>query len=382
MKPFFAELGITRVANVTGLDVVGIPTVMVTRPNGRSLSVHQGKGADLDSARASGIMEAAEHHLAEHIDRPLLLATARELERSRAIIDVGSLPGFVRTFGPHEQIMWIEGEDLTTGEARWVPYELVHLNLTLPLPPKHGFFPLGSNGLASGNNREEAVIHGLCEVIERDALALFYQEPLDMQAGRRVDLKTVDDEVCVGLLERYQRAGVEVGVWDVTSDLDVPCFLCIAVDRVHDPFRPLGPARGSGCHPHRAVALSRALTEAAQSRLTRIAGARDDMRLDDAEQSHAEQAALARSQLACPAGELRGFAQIPSQDGASLEQDLTWLRACLAARELSQVVTVDLSRAGLPCTVVRVLVAGLEGVPEAPGYRPGPRARTWKAARR
>src|SRR5438105_3859247 len=53
-------MGITRVANVTGLDPVGIPVVMVCRPNSRSVAVSQGKGIDLASARASGVMEAAE----------------------------------------------------------------------------------------------------------------------------------------------------------------------------------------------------------------------------------------------------------------------------------------------------------------------------------
>ena len=50
-------MGVTRVANVTGLDPVGIPVVMVCRPNSRSLAVSQGKGIDLGSARASGLMD-------------------------------------------------------------------------------------------------------------------------------------------------------------------------------------------------------------------------------------------------------------------------------------------------------------------------------------
>ena len=375
MRPFLCELGITRVANVTGLDVVDIPTVMVVRPNGRSLSVHQGKGVDLDAARASGIMEATEHHLAEHIDRPLLLATARELEQGRPVIDVSKLPGFVRAFGPHEQIMWIEGEDLAKHTPLWVPYELVHLNLTLPLPPRHGFFPLGSNGLASGNNHIEALIHGLCELIERDALALFYQESMEAQASRRVDASTVDDEVCVELLERYRRAAVDVGIWDVTSDLGVASFLCMVVDREYDPFRPMAAARGSGSHPDRVIALARALTEAAQSRLTRIAGSRDDLRPDHLVAERAEEsAALARAQLGSPVASMRRYEDIPTRRHDSLDEDLDWLQAQLEAWGMPQVVGVDLSRPGLPCSVMRVLVPGLEGVSEAPGYRPGKRA--------
>src|SRR5262245_40073595 len=72
-------LGITRVADVTGLDTIGIPVVMVVRPNARSLSVAQGKGSTLEAARASGLMEAIETWHAEQIDLPIKMATHNEL---------------------------------------------------------------------------------------------------------------------------------------------------------------------------------------------------------------------------------------------------------------------------------------------------------------
>src|SRR5262249_27496119 len=68
-------MGITRIANVTGLDVIGVPVVMVCRPNSRSVAVSQGKGIDLTSARASGVMEATELYHAETITLPMRLAT-------------------------------------------------------------------------------------------------------------------------------------------------------------------------------------------------------------------------------------------------------------------------------------------------------------------
>ncbi|MHA1566275.1 MAG: hypothetical protein ACTSX7_13265, partial [Alphaproteobacteria bacterium] len=57
VRPFLPAMGITRIANVTGLDTIGIPVVMVLRPNSRSVSVSQGKGFSLDDAKASGVME-------------------------------------------------------------------------------------------------------------------------------------------------------------------------------------------------------------------------------------------------------------------------------------------------------------------------------------
>jgi YcaO-like protein with predicted kinase domain len=374
MKPHLSQLGITRVANVTGLDILGIPTTMVTRPNGRSLSVHQGKGLDIDAARASGIMEAAEHHLAEHVDPPGALLTAAELRRTSRVADVSRLPQSIRKFGADDRIPWMEAKDLTTGEAVWVPYEMVHVDLRLPLPPASGFFPLGSNGLASGNHVAEAAVHGICELVERDAIALFYQESVQQQEQRKIDPATVEDDVARELMNRFDAAGVELAAWDITSDVGVASVFCMAVDRIFDPFRPVGVARGSGTHLNRGVALARALCEAAQSRLTRIVGARDDLREEDFARLRAPQAtAGALAQMRASHGG-RPFASLPTRSSVSIDDDLRLLIGLLAERGLTEVLAVDLTRRDLPCCVVRAIVPGLEGVFPAPSYHPGTRA--------
>ena len=136
---------------------------------------------------------------------------------------------------------------------------------------------MNSNGLASGNQVTEAISHGLCEVIERDACTLFSFSQVAEQARRRINLPTVDDPACLELLQRFDSAGVAVAAWDVTSELGVATFQVEIVDKEPEPGRGLAPSRGSGCHASRGVALCRALTEAAQGRLTMIAGSRDDL---------------------------------------------------------------------------------------------------------
>ena len=150
--PLAPVMGITRVANVTGLDSVGIPVVMVCRPNSRSVAVSQGKGIDLASARASGLMEAVELYHAETITLPLRLATYEELRYQHNVVEVDDLPrGFESRFHPFLRLLWCEGRDLLDGRNVLVPYELVHTNYTVPLPDGHGCFAASSNGLASGN---------------------------------------------------------------------------------------------------------------------------------------------------------------------------------------------------------------------------------------
>ena len=187
-------MGITRVANVTGLDSVGIPVVMVCRPNSRSVAVSQGKGIDLASARASGLMEAVELYHAETITLPLRLAAYEELRYQHNVVEVDDLPrGFESRFHPFLRLLWCEGRDLLSGGNVLVPYELVHTNYTVPLPDGHGCFTAGSNGLASGNTLIEAISQGICEVIERHGTAQWkYGRALE---GDRLDLTSIDDRI-------------------------------------------------------------------------------------------------------------------------------------------------------------------------------------------
>jgi len=376
VKPHLRRFGITRVANVTGLDCIGIDTVMVVRPNARSLSVAQGKGVDLEAAKASGIMESIELHAAEHLDKPLVEATADELRVRRRLVDTDRLPVFERPYRPADKILWIEATSLDDGGPVMVPHELVHFDLTLPLPPGSGTFLLSTSGLASGNHALEAVVHGMCELIERDATTLFYGASPTEQWRRRIDPDTVEDDICRNLLARYAEADVEVACWDTTSDVGVPSVLCSVIDREVNPFRPVGLARGAGCHPDPNVALARALCEAAQSRLTRIAGTRDD--LDQAQVTRAQSPQRIAVHLPTAAAiprPPRRFSDVAGVCHSSFEEDVAWLRSRLASVGLSDVLTVDLTPPETPVSVVRVLVPGLEALCEIPGYCAGARAR-------
>ena len=154
------------------------------------------------------------------------------------------------------------------------------MDYRVPFAPGSGCFGATSNGLAAGNHLLEAVSHGVCEVIERDSLTLWSLLDENGQRQTRIDLATVADPDCRQVLDRYNEAGVEAAVWETTTDVGVPCFLCQIADHSPNPLRPLYPTAGTGCHPTRETALLRALTEAAQSRLTFISGARDDCTRD------------------------------------------------------------------------------------------------------
>lgn len=376
LRPLMRELGITRIANITGLDRIGIPTVAVYRPNARSLSVAQGKGATLIEAQVSGLMESIELHHAEHVTGPLLLGSQRELSEGHPMVDVTGLPQVsANTFDRAGKMLWMAGVDLPSGRSTLVPFELVHTDFRSPFPTGSGAFLMGSNGLASGNHLLEAVSHGICELVERDANTLFHYSGLRRQGLRRVAPETIDDSTALELLGRFDVAGLDVGIWETTTDVGIASFLCTAVDRdVHIP-RPMPPVSGSGCHPSRRVALLRSLTEAAQGRLTLIAGARDDVsHLQFNDDSARERAGAKRTQLQHEDPQ-RSFAEAPSVDHPTFDADVQWELQRLAAAGLSQVIAVNLTRPRIDIPVVRMIIPHLEGTSEVKGYAPGPRAR-------
>lgn len=367
IEPLLSRFGITRVAPVTGLDVIGIPTVMVVRPASRNLSVAQGKGADLIAARVSGVMEALEQALAEDIREPLIYGSARDLSARQPLAEYERLTPGARTLDSRQPCLWMNARDLRAEQSVLCPYEVIHLDLRLTTQrPGAGCFAIESHGLASGNDVEEASCHALFELLERDATARFYALPVAEQVHRRVHLDSIDDPLCRELLQRYDDAGVMLAVWDVTADLGFPVFLCDALDKPMHALRGLSRARGIGCHSTRAIALARALCEAAQSRLTLIAGARDDISASALANARTELALEhARAQLAGDG--TRRFAAAPSHDFESFHDELRCLLERIGAAGYEQILRVELaSEQQLPFSVVRMVVPGLSR-PESHG---------------
>ncbi len=365
-------MGITRLGNITGLDRIGVPVAVAVRPNSRSVSVAQGKGLELPQAIASALMEACEGFHAEEIG-PLRTAAYRDLASIETVVDPASLCSGDRPFDAGAPISWIEGLDLLRRAPCWVPAEIVHTDYTLRQPD--GYFLCGSNGLASGNHPIEAINAALYEVVERDAVALWIANPIQQRAQRILDLGSVEDPDCRALLAKYDAARIAVRVWDVTTDIGIAAFLCEIRDLAAADPRQLRRFHGSGCHAERAIALSRALTEAAQTRLTYIAGIRDD--LSPSEYEEAPGAEIGDALLDALAREITpvSFQDVPSFAADDLAEDLHWGLRRLEAVGIGRIIAVDLTRPDFAIPVVRLVIPGLEWDPHHPNYRPGPRAR-------
>ncbi len=368
-------MGITRVANVTGLDTIGIPVVMVCRPNSRSVTVSQGKGIDLASARVSGLMESTELYHAETVTAPLRLATYEELRYQHDVVDVAELPRTADSrFHPNLRLPWCEGRDLLNDNTVLVPYEMVHTNFTTPFPDGHGCFTASSNGLASGNDAMEAISHGICEVVERDATTLWRLRHETEADENRLDLTSVDDALCQEIVRKFESAGLSVAVWDTTSDIGIAAFACCVLPREEGAMWHQSVDWGYGCHLDRRVALLRALTEAAQTRLTLIAGLRDDFGRETYEQLLDPDVIRSIRERTARSAPTRRFQDVPHFDGETFEDDVERELASLSKAGVTRVVAVNLTKEEFGLPVFRVVVPGLEAILEQ-GYVPGRRAR-------
>ena len=370
--PLKDRFGITRVANVTGLDRIGLPVVIAVRPMARSIAISQGKGPTLAAAKASAVMEAVEIWHAENLDTPVRFARAADLEGSHDVIDLEKLP---RTphgpVDPSDRVIWVPAVELFSDRPILVPYEMVHADYTHPVPPGTGLFPASTNGLASGNHPLEAICHGICEVIERDALAVWHHLSMEDQAATRLDVSSVPSGHAANAIARYREAGFDCAVWDVTTNIGAASFLCVINDE-HTGDGHLG--LGSGTHPDRDMALLRALTEAAQTRLNYISGAREDLAFEEFSAGGREAKVGAFADLLTIPGHPRAFDQVPTQVNRDLRSDLDWLKLRLQGVGIEQIAVVDLTRPEFGIPVTRVIIPGLEAPRDDDNYVPGPRA--------
>ncbi|MCX6696903.1 MAG: YcaO-related McrA-glycine thioamidation protein [Methanoregula sp.] len=351
IEPKVPAAGITRVADITNLDRVGIPVFSCIRPTAESgaITVYNGKGATVEESRISAIMEGIERYSSELHDRKIILLPYMEMHAHGRVLDPKDLilPEGADT---DRLIPWVEGFDIVNDEPIFVPAHAVFH----PLPPNYRqLFRTTTNGLASGNTREEAIFHALAEVVERDAWSL-------VEASRHTgpSVVGVDDDTLLAMQKKFSDAQVEVIVRDITSDIGIPTMAAVADDvLLRDPTLL---TIGIGTHTSARIAVMRALTEVAQSRLTQIHGAREDTTLADLRKRMGyDRAKRINAYWFRENGEV-AYPAIPSYDSDDFVKDIRFIIDALGKQGLDRVIVVDLTREEIGIPVVRVIVPGLE----------------------
>ncbi|MFE2533799.1 YcaO-like family protein [Streptomyces sp. NPDC059371] len=265
LEPQLTARGITRVADLTGLDILDVPVWTAIRPAAATLVASAGKGMSHTAARISAVMESLEVAVAEQA-RPAGVAhgAARTLAPGYGVDELTLHP--VSLVDDRTVLEWTKGWDLASAAPGLIPSAAVGLRGWAAARWQPPTFVTTTNGLASGNDHVEATLHALLETVERDALARL--RPADAVA---TDLDTVGERLGA-VVDRIRAAGADVALERIPSVPGTWAYTCwLTQPEMWQIFA------GSGCHTDPAIAAERALLEAVQSRGSTISGGRDDI---------------------------------------------------------------------------------------------------------
>lgn len=331
----------------------------LTGPASRLRSESGGKGMTELDARVSALCESLERHSGTYQgDEPTVRASWRE------VADIAVHPADCQLYDPRQNVTpfdetapvdWTPVWSLTRGEHRLLPTALLYYDA--PRTPGLGCVRADSNGNAGGSSVEDAVVQGFLELVERDAVALWWYNRT-RQPG--VDLDSFDEPWTGRIRAVHAALGREVWALDVTSDFGIPAFAALT-------RRTQGPTEdvlfGFGAHFDPSVALCRALAEMNQMMPAVVEAGPDgtgygcpDERLTDWWRT----ATVAGHPylLPDPAAPALTRADFPYTPRADLLDDVTAVRAAVEERGM-ELLVLDQTRPDIGLPVVKTIVPGM-----------------------
>jgi len=370
-------MGVTRVTDITWLDKIGMPVYAGIRPYAArgSLNVHNGKGLLASEAKIGAFMESIEFSLAEgkkhqhRIKKCQLKDVQASLPPGLPFSAFGTKMGI--TFSQDEEVNCVEATDIISGLTALIPAELIFHPVNLE--GQRSFYGgTTTNGLCSGNSLIEAVVHGVCEVLERDVKSfdsLYHHSAL-------VDIST-EPEVVRLLRQKVEAAGLLLALRKTTNIWKLPFYSAFVLEP--DIDSPISVADGYGLHPDAEIAAIRAITEAAQSRLTHIHGGRDDIvkRINfyqaNSKLNEQEIVSDLRSTI-LSSDRITSFLNEEEFFSPPDTLDALWLgiKTRMADQDIHHCFVYELSPPGFPFSVARVVVPYAEFI-ESEMQRVGPR---------
>lgn len=349
--------GVTRIAEITHLDRIGIPVYSAIRPGAAegAVSIYAGKGATKPQAKASAMMEAFERYSAEQQDidkEKIITGSFTEMDGG---IDPSSLilPSGT-TFTDKTDLEWLQAVNARTDEECLLPANAVFH----PYQPDRGqfIFKSNTNGLASGNVLEEAVFHGITEVVERDAWSIF--EAL-RQPKLEVNCENTENPLIRDIMVKFRKAGVEVKLVDLTADVEITTMAAVSDDTVLKD--PALLTLGVGTHLDPEVAAIRALTEVAQSRATQIHGTREDTtRAVFMRKAGYQRMKRINKHWFGESQDEVDIADVKNKAKKSFKDDIGTSLKLLKKCGFDEVLYTDLTRLEIDIPVVRVVIPGME----------------------
>jgi ribosomal protein S12 methylthiotransferase accessory factor len=357
------KIGVTRIADITNLDRLGIPIFSAIRPSAAkgAISIYSGKGSTEQRARISAVMESFERCLAERpgvnanvagtISAPALVDSYASARESQNVLDPKEFL-LAQPYIPQSLMEWVGAYDLMNKEEIFVSANAVYHPYDAPGQCQKLFLS-NTNGLASGNVLEEAILHGMLEVIERDAISI---AQFSRDLGKEIVL-TEEDGYLYELASKFKNAGIELKVWLVPTDTGIPTVIAATDDvKLKDPALLV---MGAGSHLKPEIAVARAITEAAQSRVVQIQGAREDTDREGFIRSVGYDRMKRLNGFWFEEGEKISLSDVQDLSGKSPAENIDVILEKLRGIA-ERVLVIDLSREEVAVPVVRVIIPGLE----------------------
>lgn len=233
----------------------------------RSINNNGGAGITRADAYHSAIGEAIERYCAGFYDEAHFLKTSYSEMRDRAVdihkIVLYSESQYASLDFPYKKIFdetvinWDLGWSVSQKKEIYVPASLVYLPYVYK-DPNEFIGPSTSTGLACGRTKEEAILSGLYEVVERDAIANTWLNKLSMP---KINFPTGNKNID-RLYEKYLKAGLELILIDITTDIQLPTYFSICISHV-EPICSVGASTRLDAES----SAIKAIIEAAQTRM-------------------------------------------------------------------------------------------------------------------
>lgn len=356
--PLLEKAGMHPLQDITEMDSVGIPVFSVYRDMTAkgTFGNYNGKGVTREQAMASAVMESLERYCSERRDDDEVVYGTYEQASSNGLainpIDL-LLPERTAQYVNSAEIAWVEGFEMFRGAPIWVPA----CEAFYPYSPDGDLqlYRFHTNGLAAGNTMEEAILHSLFELIERDAWSI-----AEFNDFAEADVIADDSDSTVGrLLERFRDNGVEIHLKDLTSDIGIPTIGAASDDvATRDPEML---SIGVGTHLDPNIAAIRAITEVAQSRATHKHGLKVNAVLQKktVDMGYEKIKSINRMWYS-PSRKQVDLSEIPNNATEYVLDDIEIVLGRLMDAGFNCVAMVDLTRPEIGVPVVRMVVPGLE----------------------
>ena len=359
VMPLLEKAGMDPLEDITDRDNLGIPVYSVYRKKTAkgTFGNYNGKGATPEQAKASAVMEAMERYSAEQRESDeVAYGTLQQMRDSgMPYVEPGELILPARVMGMVEsaEIAWTECYDILRGEDVWVPACAVFY----PYYPDGDLqlFRFHTNGIASGNTIEEAILHAIFEVIERDAWSI-------AESFNRTNADIVVDDpdsTPAKLLKNFRDAGIEIKLKDLTSDVGVT-----TIGASSDDVRTKDPEMldiGVGTHLNPEIAAIRALTEVAQSRTTHKHGLKVNAELQKRTREMGyERVKEANAMWYADSKKTIELSSMKDESTEYVLDDIEIVLGKLMNAGFDRVIIADLTRPEINVPTVRAIIPGME----------------------